>query len=229
MRARPALPLAALLVASLALVACGGGGSKGGAAGKGTALVGLFSVRPAVCSTAGVTGSWFKMVQSGGTVAKGPYISNGDSTCVDHTVTALAPGTDGGLRTGAYQPLGTSPFAADGSTTALRVISATKFFSVGFGISTNPTDPQSKQAVPTPTLRAEGGTLTGDLSAISVSWNGQHFNQGAPKPGGAGPTLTGTYDAATGAYSLEWTSLIKGGPFDGFTGIWHVEGTFTSS
>jgi hypothetical protein len=25
---------------------------------------------------------------------------------------------------------------------------------------------------------------------------------------------------------MEWTSTISGGPFDGFTGLWHLEGTF---
>ena len=31
----------------------------------------------------------------------------------------------------------------------------------------------------------------------------------------------------TGAFVLEWTSLISGGSFDGVTGVWHLEGTFT--
>jgi hypothetical protein len=48
--------------------------------------------------------------------------------------------------------------------------------------------------------------------------------QGA-KPGlTAGPT--GTYDAATKRYVLEWSSQIVGGPFNNFTGIWHLEGVF---
>jgi hypothetical protein len=36
----------------------------------------------------------------------------------------------------------------------------------------------------------------------------------------------GTYDRSIHAYSLEWTSHIDGGPFNGFTGMWHLEGTF---
>jgi hypothetical protein len=58
-----------------------------------------------------------------------------------------------------------------------------------------------------------------------VSWNGQQFNQGAPKPGGGGQA-SGTYDKATGRYTLDWTSAIKGGPFDGFIGVWHLEGIY---
>jgi hypothetical protein len=37
---------------------------------------------------------------------------------------------------------------------------------------------------------------------------------------------SGTLDARTGKYTLQWTSQIAGGPFNGFTGIWHREGTF---
>ena len=65
---------------------------------------------------------------------------------------------------------------------------------------------------------------------MTVAWNGQQFNQGAPKPDGSSPGITvapkGTYDPATGKYVLEWASQIVGGPFDGYTGVWHLEGTF---
>src|SRR5207244_9158562 len=61
---------------------------------------------------------------------------------------------------------------------------------------------------------------------ITAEWNKQYFNQGAPKPGASRPTVTGTYNARTGAFVLQWTSLIKGGAFNGFTGLWHLQGTF---
>ena len=37
--------------------------------------------------------------------------------------------------------------------------------------------------------------------------------------------LPGTYDPDTGTYVLQWASQVEGGPFNGFTGIWHLEGT----
>jgi hypothetical protein len=46
---------------------------------------------------------------------------------------------------------------------------------------------------------------------------------------GDGPPATGTYDASSRRYTLEWTSLIVGGPFNGFTGVWHLEGTYEPS
>ncbi|MEV6773413.1 hypothetical protein AB0N05_32755 [Nocardia sp. NPDC051030] len=41
-----------------------------------------------------------------------------------------------------------------------------------------------------------------------------------------GPSATGTYDPGTRHFTLQWTSLIVGGPFNGFTGVWHLEGVF---
>ena len=35
------------------------------------------------------------------------------------------------------------------------------------------------------------------------------------------------YDAATGAFVISWTSQIVGGPFNGFSGYWHLQGHFT--
>jgi hypothetical protein len=41
--------------------------------------------------------------------------------------------------------------------------------------------------------------------------------------------VTGTYNADTKAYTLDWTSQIIGGPFNNFSGHWHLEGTFEPS
>ncbi|AAZ97753.1 hypothetical protein Tbd_1800 [Thiobacillus denitrificans ATCC 25259] len=71
---------------------------------------------------------------------------------------------------------------------------------------------------PVPSGTAElGGALNIDMSSWTAYWNGNYFNQGA-----AG--VTGTVDAA-GNYTMSWTSTISGGPFDGSTGGWTVNGT----
>ncbi|SIJ25377.1 Uncharacterised protein [Mycobacteroides abscessus subsp. abscessus] len=41
---------------------------------------------------------------------------------------------------------------------------------------------------------------------------------------GESPKATGTYDKDTKKFTLDWTSLIVGGPFNSFTGVWHLEG-----
>lgn len=215
--------LAALALAALLLGACSddGGGVATDPSGAGsTELVGVLGIDPGVCDGGDLGGSYFRMVQPGGTVAAGPFVSNPDSSCASLEVTAIRPGTEGGLRLGDYQPQPEPNFLDDGTSAAGAVIDPQGFFAVRFGISTNPVDPQSGDQVAAPTGTASDGALNVDTSAFVVSWNGQYFTQGSPD-------ATGTYDEGTGAYALDWTTTVEGGPFNGFTGVWHLAGTFT--
>jgi hypothetical protein len=171
------------------------------------------------------------MVQPSGSLANGPFVANGDSTCSNQTFTLLSPGADGGFVTGAYQPAPNPVFDASGNSQANRIAAPATFFGVKFGLSTDPKDLQtSKDVAPLSVVADASGALSGDLRAWSATWNKQFFNQGAPKPDGSKPGLTtaahGTYDAATGAFVLEWASTVEGGPFNDFTGVWHLTGTF---
>ena len=62
-----------------------------------------------------------------------------------------------------------------------------------------------------------------------MTWNNQNFNQGSPKPDGSYP---GSTDADRDVRRLDrrvhaqWTSQVVGGPFDKFTGQWHLAGRF---
>jgi len=220
-------------------------------------LIGLLRFTPGGAHGDSVSGTWFRMVQPGGTPEGGPYMPNGDSSAQGGATTLLDPGTAGGLRTDSFQGE-PNPGFASGNSLAASITKPTKFFAVEFGVSTNPVDPQTGRSVPPPTVLNSGGTLTADLSSWGASWNDQEFNQGAPKPpekqdaqvAGSeqvqkvwdwvaqkwfdqprsdtpqGPQATGTYDTATHAFTLQWTSLIVGGPFNGFTGVWHLEGVF---
>lgn len=198
---------------------------------KAKPLVGAFKITPGTSSGTTVTGSYFRMVQPGGTVASGPFVPNADSTGTDKTYTLLTPGTDGGLVTGKYQPAPTPAFDSAGNGLAADIVSPTKFFGVNFALATNKTDPQTSQATRLPTIKNANGKLSGDLDALGVDYGNQHFNQGTPKPDGSLPgastALTGTYNAKTAKFTLTWASAIVGGPFNGFTGVWHLEGTYT--
>lgn len=227
--ARRRVFLAALVVTLLTVVGWGiGPAAAAPAAGE---LVGTFRVTPGSCS-GGASGSFFRMILPTGN-QQGPWVDNGDSTCADNTYTLLSPGTDGGLRTGSHQPAPSPGFDDQGNSLAARVIRPVTFFGVKFAASTNPTDLQTGTATPAPVVRVEGGRLVGDLSSFDATWNKQAFNQGSPKPDGSRPgnttAVTGSYDAASGAYTLTWTSQIVGGPFNNFTGLWHLEGTFVPS
>jgi len=110
-------------------------------------------------------------------------------------------------------------------STALRPFS---FFGISTYIGLNPVSYQSGESHPAPAVWVDAdGNLTAELSSWEVMWNGSAFEQG-PRPVNTGPFVlaTGTYDAATGHYMLEWKSQIKGGPFNGVPGFWHLEGTY---
>ncbi len=196
-------------------------------------LVGTFGIDPGASDGTEVTGSYFRMVQSGGTLADGPFVPNSDSSADDQTYTLLETGADGGLVTGDFQPDPDPAFDAAGNALSDGIIQPTVFFGVGFSLATNEEDPQSGDAVDAVSITNEDGTLTGQTTAVSAAYSNQFFNQGAPKPDGSSPgettAVSGTYDAETGAYTLDWASQIVGGPFDGFTGVWHLEGTFAAA
>lgn len=182
-------------------------------------LVGTFSVESGACDGTTVSGSYFKMVQPTGNATDGPFIPNADSACADTTYSLLEPGTDGGLVTGEFQAAPDPAFDGTGNGLAGRIVAPVTFFAVAFAAATDP-------AGTTPAVSATDGVLTGDLSAFTAYYGTGVFNQGAPKPDGTGTAPVGTIDPATGEYVLEWTSLIVGGSFDGFTGVWHLEGVF---
>jgi hypothetical protein len=194
-------------------------------------LVGVFHLTAGSNSGSAVTGSYFRMISPGGTISAGPFFSNPDSTATDKSYTFVSPGNDGGLKTGAYQPDPTPPFDAKGNALADTITAPQAFVALNFSISTNSTDPQSKDAVPKPEITDKDGQLSGQVEAISAAWNNQYFNQGSPKPGGGSPGLTtpvsGTYNPTTHAFVLTWASQVVGGPFNGFTGYWHLQGSFT--
>jgi hypothetical protein len=177
-----------------------------------------------------VTGTYFRMLEPGQT---DEYFPNPNSTVghteADESYTLLAPGKQGGLELGKFQPPPANAFnASNGNALANSVTLPQKFASINFSISTAPKDAQSGDTDPAPTLVLRGTKLTGNLSAWTAEWNKIYFNQGAPKPNGSYPGLTrpvtGTYDSKTHAFTITWYSAIVGGPFNGFTGFWHLEG-----
>jgi hypothetical protein len=206
---------------------------------QGTQLVGLFQLQAGQQAVSGaLSGTYFRMIG----------VKNGNSTALDQNYTLLSPGTDGGFETDAFQEPPTPAFASitpanqpTGDALANRIVQPQKFFGVNFSIVTAPTDLQAGLPDPLPQIVDSGGVLSGQVTDWTAQWNGLSFNQGSPKPNGAYPTgglpasiwggggtiaLQGTYSAATGRFVLEWQSLIEGGPFNGFTGQWHLEGTF---
>jgi hypothetical protein len=193
-------------------------------------LKGTFAFKPGKAVKKKVTGTYFRMIYPKGSVKKGPFFKNPDSTAADKTYTLLKPGIDGGLRTTVFQDPPTPPFGGNGFALANRIIQPTPFAGIKFSLSTAAKDAQSGKPVGAPSIKLNGRKLSGDVSSFTASWNSIWFNQGAPKPGGSTPGLTrrlsGTYNPRTKAYTITWVSQIVGGPFNDFSGYWHLQGKF---
>jgi hypothetical protein len=200
------------------------------AAAAGTPLIGTFTITPGSCNGGVASGTYLRMVLSGGTNSAGPYFSNSDSTCSDNSYTPLAPGSGGGLITGSYQPQPSPAFDSAGNALASQITAPVAFEGVKFSTATNPVDPQTGLHVPAPSISLNGTALSGNVQSFGVSWNNQEFNQGSPKPDGSTPgnttPVTGVYNPATGAYTLQWSSQVVGGPFNGFSAFWNLTGRF---
>jgi len=227
---------AAVLAAALLAVAassCGEDDSattSGDSAGDRTELVGTFRLDPGACTAAGAEGSYFQMINRGGTAAEGPYFGNPDSPCADKSLNPQEPGGDGGLVTGTFQPGPKPAFDATGDAQASSIVKTGSFTAIQFGISTEKKDPATGGKNPAPQIFVEDGKLSGQITAWTAAWNNLYFNQGSPKPDGSSPGMTtpvsGTYDERTRKFELTWVSQVVGGPFDQFAGAWHLTGTF---
>ncbi len=229
-RVRSLLPVLPLVAVAALVAGCGGGDDE--PAAKGEPLRGTFKLTPGTCTADAAKGSYFRMITAGGTVEKGGYFANPDSSCPDQSFSVQAPGTDGGLVSGDYQPGKGKAFDAKGNARAGQITVPGSFTAIDFAVSTNEKDPQTGEKVAAPQVYVdEDGRISGQISAWSAAWNNLYFNQGAPKPDGSTPGITtdgitGTYDEKTRHFEIEWVSSIVGGPFDRFSGYWHLEGTF---
>ncbi len=84
--------------------------------------------------------------------------------------------------------------------------------------------------VPNFTVTATGtttGTISGNLSAWSIYYGGYNANQGPTDAAGNPVPVTGTWDPATGAYNLSWTSFTALSNGDTVTSAWTMSGVAT--
>ena len=201
------------------------GVAAGGQASAATPLKGTLKLSPGRLVKKQYTGTYFRMILPGAT---DKYFKNADSRAKDKTYTLLRPGTDGGLILGTFQRPPSPAFAGNGFALARRVTLPEKFAGIAFSISTAPVDAQSHTATKPPALAVTGNRVTGDFRAWTAEWNSIYFNQGAPKPNNSFPGLTrpvnGTYNKKTKRFEIVWYSQIIGGPFNRFTGYWHLQG-----
>ena len=226
-RARPAEVAASVLAVAVAVAGVAASGAAGASSSK---LVGTFKITKGVSVKGSIRGSYFRMVYPGGNPKSGPFFANPNSSSSNKTYTLVSPGTQGGLRTGAYQPAPKVAFDSKGDSLAGLIIKPTSFTGINFGVLASAKDAQTGKALSVPTITVSSGHLSGDVRAFNAAWNKLYFNHGSPKANGSRPGLTsrvtGAYNAKTHAYTLTWSGAIVGGPFNGFTGVWHLTGVF---
>ena len=111
-----------------------------------------------------------------------------------------------------------------------NIVQPFSFAGVPTYVGTNPISYQSGNGHPAPSAEITNCvgsicTLSLQLESWEVMWNGSAFEQG-PRPVNTGPfTLaTGTFDQSNNHYSVLWASQINGGPFNGVTTRWYLEG-----
>jgi hypothetical protein len=216
---------AALGVAGIAVIAAGIGTAASGAAAAAAAhvaasksLVGTFRITPGRYAGGKAGGSFLRMVLPGG----GKYFDNPDSRSPDKSYTLIGPGGQGGLATGRYQPNPAPVFDAKGDARVNAIMSPQSFDGIKFSVASVAKNPQTGAKNPVPSIRLTGDTLSGQVDAVTAEWNGQYFAQGSS-------SVKGRYNPRTRAFLLTWSSPITGGPFNGFTGSWHLQGTFVPS
>lgn len=135
-------------------------------------------------------------------------ITGGDFGMGSPGGTAITAGPASPIVAGTYQ----------GSNTAAGTLTNFLFFGTPVFTFTAASDPGIAGGGPAPsgTADATTGTIAMDMSSFFASWNGTDFSQGGQ--------ATGTYNGSTGDYSMNWSSTIVGGSFNGQTGYWHLSG-----
>jgi hypothetical protein len=222
--------LAALTVGiALAASACSGHSSP---TAQSSRLTGLFKITPGACATgkAKPSGSYLVVISA----AESKTVPNKQSECQNTAYTLLKPGTDDGLVTGEFQDVPGPAFDKQGDGRADRIVVPTKFGPYRFGIATNTHDQQGAAngaaTYPQPEAIVSGSSLRVDLRSLVVTYHGpssstckQAYGVGCWELGSE--NATGTYDAATGAYDINWFSGESFTPKGDSIEV-HFEGTF---
>lgn len=195
-------------------------------------LAGLFHIDAGACAgKKGLpTGSYLVVLSA----ASGGTVGNARGGCANPAYSLLRPGTDGGLVTGEFQENAGPTFNAHGDSREGRIVIPARFGALRFGFATSTRDeqdaPTGAAAFPQPSAVIEGSKLRIDLRSLVVSYGGRPGATCAETFGGGcwelgSENASGTYDAATGHFTLQWFSGRSFTPKGDSIEV-HLEGTF---
>jgi hypothetical protein len=85
------------------------------------------------------------------------------------------------------------------------------------------------QGAPKPVRNTQAKSPGQQQAQKAWDWVSKRWLGSVPKATVTGGGAIGTFNPKTGRFVLQWSSLIVGGPFNGFTGLWHLQGVYRSS
>ena len=192
-------------------------------------MIGLFRFKPGAYSNSKVTARYIRLVLAGGTRRAGRSSPTRARRRRRH---AAGPGhrrrpADRQLPAGADARVQRDRRRArrpDHRAAALRVHPVQRA-----DLADRPADGRRpcprRRSASRPTASSAVSCRPSRRSGTSRTSTSARRSRTARSPGLTSP-VTGTYNADTKAYTLEWTSQIVGGAFNNFSAAWHFEGTF---
>jgi len=229
-RVLPAVAIAAVAAAALVSASCSSGTRAP------TALVGTFRISAGRChgKDRPPSGSYLVVAAA----SSGQDVANPEGGCDNPAYTPLAPGTDGGVVTGTFQPNPVPTFGPDRNSHAARIVAPVSFQGFKLGMATTAADAQHGPGGPA-TMTAPSATIDGhghlhlDLRSLDISYGGAPASTCAQSLAGGcwdlgSGAVTGTYDAATGAFTAEWFVGESFTPLGDSLRV-YLEGTFVPS
>ena len=191
-----------------------------------SALLVSIAVSPAYAWTTEsitITGGTFTMSDSSSTLGAAPVLAGPSNTLDDGVINGVVDAD--GLHSSAANPVTTFDFLG---------ISWNTFFahSVETSAGCNPTCSTITIADPEPgSIMVTGSpydpAITADFSGFFTEWNGNRFWQGGQATGTGEWVVQPPVEGGSGIYNftLHWSLVNTGGPFQGLTSDWTLTGT----
>jgi|CZKG01.1.fsa_nt_gi hypothetical protein len=232
-RRRPSLPRIALLALVVSAAALAAIASTATAA----KLKGSIALTTGSNSSP-YTGSWVRLYQTANPAA---YFINPSSPAADQSYTPLVNGTQG-VELNTAQPLASPPFDGGGNSLTNTILTPEPFAGVNFSayVTVNPTKKAKfgKKGLILEVGKDKNATdaiTAADFTGWTIAWGGDSkFATPGSTANVDGGNLTGTITWTNpskhnlgGKIALNWSAQINEPPFQAYTAVWQLQGTYT--
>jgi hypothetical protein len=193
-------------------------------------------------NTAPYTGSWVRLYQT----ALGPsdpagYFVNPSSPAADQSYTPLVNGTQG-VELNAAQPIASPAFDGSGNSLTNTILTPEAFAGVNFSAYVTKNTAKKakfgKKGLILQIVKDSNVTdpiSSADFTGWTIAWGGDpNYATPGSTPDINGGNLTGSVTWLNakkhklgGTITLNWSSTISEPPFQAYTAVWQLEGTYT--